>query len=154
MARATSRAATAMLRAAESGDCQSQVNLAVIHDNRRSAGALEGLSPQGLSPAVAAAAEHDAQSLRWWLRAASQGSAKAQAALALRYENGDGVVQDLVGALAWYLLAAPRLRGDEGERVEQARLRLSRRMEPADVARAARRAAQWRPQTEAVAASA
>jgi TPR repeat protein len=153
MARATTRAATAMLRAAESGDCQSQVNLAVIHDNRRSAGTLPDQLP-GHSLAVATVAEHDAQSLRWWLRAANQGSPKAQAALALRYERGDGVAQDLVAALAWYRLAAPRLHGDEGDRVEQARLRLSRRMEPVDVARAERRAALWRPQREAVAASA
>jgi TPR repeat protein len=149
MARASSSAASMMLRAAESGDCQSQVNLAVIHDNRRHAGVL----PE-LSPAASASAEHDAQSLRWWLRAANQGSAKAQAALALRYESGDGVAQDLVVALTWYRLAAPRLRGDEADRVKQAHLRLARRMEPADVGRAERRAALWLPQREAAEASA
>jgi len=138
-----------MLRAAESGDCQSQVNLAVIHDNSRHADAQPVLSP-----AAAVAAAHDAQALRWWLRAANQGSAKAQAALALRYESGDGVAQDLIEALTWYRLAAPRLRGDEAERVDQARLRLSRRMEPADVGRAERRAALWLPQREAAEASA
>ncbi len=149
MARPTIRTATAMLRAAESGDCQSQVNLAVIHDNRRHAEVMPGLS----APGAAAAAEHDAQSLRWWLRAAGQGAAKAQAALALRYEKGDGVALDLVAALTWYQLAAPRLHGDEADRVELARRHLSRRMEPADVARADRRAASWRPVHE-VAASA
>ena len=138
-----------MLRAAESGDCQSQVNLAVIHDNSRHAGTLPGPSPSAL-----AAAAHDAQALHWWLRAANQGSAKAQTALALRYESGDGVAQDLVMALTWYRLAAPRLRGDESERVGQACLRLSRRMEPADVGRAERRAALWLPQREAVEAPA
>jgi len=148
MARATRRAASTMLHAAESGDCQSQVNLALIHDNSRDAG-----TPAGLPVDVSSAAAHDAQALHWWLRAANQGSAKAQTALALRYESGDGVAQDLVTALTWYRLAAPRLRGDEADRVEQARLRLSRRMEPADVGLAERRAALWLPQREAIAAA-
>ena len=138
-----------MLHAAESGDCQSQVNLALIHDNSRDAAA-----PAGLPADTSSAAVHDAQALRWWLRAANQGSAKAQTALALRYESGDGVALDLVKALTWFRLAAPRLHGDEADRVEQARLRLSRRMEPGDVERAERRAALWLPQREAVEASA
>ena len=144
MVRTTIRAATAMLRAAEGGELQSQVNLAVMHDNRRRAA--------GGVPANAVASEHGAQSLRWWSRAANQGSAQAQAALALRYESGDGVARDLVAALAWYLLAAPRLRGEDADRVALTSRRLSRLMDPTDVERAERRAALWRPQRETAAA--
>ena len=130
-----------MHRAAEVGDRQSQINLAVMHDNRRRfAGSL---------PGNAAAAEHSAQSLKWWTRAANQGSAQAQAALALRYASGDGVARDLVAALTWYVLAAPHLRGEDADQAVQTRRRLSRVMDPADVLRAERRAAQWTPQPEA-----
>ena len=130
-----------MHRAAEGGDRQSQINLAVMHDNRRRfAGSL---------PANATAAELGAESLKWWTRAANQGSAQAQAALALRYASGDGVARDLIAALAWYLLAAPHLRGEDAERAVQTGRRLSRAMDPADVQHAERRAAQWTPQPEA-----
>jgi TPR repeat protein len=144
MALRNAHAATAMLRAAERGDRQAQINLAVMHDNRRRAA--------GPVPAHAVATEHGAQALKWWLRAANQGSAQAQEALAERYATGDGVERDLVAALAWYLLASPNLRGDDADRAVRTRRRLARLMAAADVQRAERRAAAWRPQREAAAA--
>ena len=54
--------------------------------------------------------------------------------------------RDLVTALAWYVLAAPHLRGEDADQAVQTRRRLSRVMDPADVMRAERRAAQWTPQ--------
>jgi hypothetical protein len=136
----------AVLRAAECGDCQSQVNLAIMHDSRRG-----GI---GLVPANAVAGEHGAQSLKWWMRAANQGSAKAQAALGLRYESGDGLTRNLVTALTWYVLAAPGLRGEDAERVARTRRRLSQVMAAADVQRAETLARAWNPQPEAAAAAA
>ena len=132
-----------MLRAAERGDPRSQTNLAIMHEARRRA--------TGSIPANAIEAEHNAQSLKWWRRAANQGSAQAQAALALRYASGDGVDRDLVAALAWYLLAAPRLRGPDAAQVVQTRRRLLQLMAPADVLRAEQRAAFWTPQRESAA---
>ncbi len=144
MAQANTRAATAMLRAAEGGDRQAQVNLAVMHDNRRRAA--------GPIASHATATEHGVQALKWWMRAANQGSPQAQAVLALRYATGDGVARDLVAALAWVLLASPHLRGDDADQAVQTRRRLARLMDPADVQRAERRAAAWRPQRETAAA--
>jgi hypothetical protein len=112
-----------------------------MHDNRRRF--------TGSLPGNAALADHGAQSLKWWTRAANQGSAQAQATLALRYASGDGVARDLVTALAWYVLAAPHLRGEDADQAVQTRRHLSRLMDPADVLRAERRAALWRPRREA-----
>ena len=50
---------------------------------------------------------------------------------------------------AWYLLAAPHLRGEDADRAVQTGRRLSRLMDPADVLHAERRAKLWTPQPEA-----
>lgn len=137
----------AMLRAAEGGDCLSQVNVAVLHENLRSlsTGSVAALDPKDI-------AVHDAQSLHWWGRAAAQGSPKAQAALAGRFEIGDGVPQDLVKALAWYLIAERHLRGDEVDRTRMTRRRLARRMDSGAVRRAEHRAQSWTARSESAGA--
>jgi len=48
---------------------------------------------------------------------AEQGDAKAQFALAMKYDEGDGVRQDLVEAMRWYLKAA-----EQGLAIAQVRL--------------------------------
>ena len=72
-------AAAGIRRSAECGDPQAQVNLAILHENRRRAA--------GPAPSHAGAIEHGAQALKWWLRAANQGSAQAQAALAVEADQ-------------------------------------------------------------------
>jgi len=141
MTQRRARGATPLHRAAEGGNRQAQVNLAVMYDNRRRAA--------GPVPAHATAVEHAAQALKWWVRAANQGSAQAQVALALRYASGDGVARDPVEALVWFLLAAPHVRGDGADQLAQTHRRLARLMDPADVQRAEWRAAAWQPQLEA-----
>ncbi len=136
----------AMLRAAEGGDCLSQVNVAVLHENLRNVASGSDMTRNSMDVAV-----HSAQSLHWWGRAAAQGSPKAQAMLAGRLESGDGVPQDLVMALTWYLIAEPRLRGDEIDRTRATRRRLARRMDAAAVRRAEKDAQSWTAQIEAVA---
>ncbi len=136
----------AMLRAAEGGDCLSQVNVAVLHENLRNLATGSTTARDTKDIAV-----HDAQSLHWWGRAAAQGSPKAQAMLAGRLEVGDGVPQDLVKALTWYLIAEPRLRGDEIDRTRLTRRKLARRMDAAAVRRAEQRAQSWTAQSEVAA---
>ena len=50
--------------------------------------------------------QDNAEALRWFRRAASQGQAHAQHMLGLKYLAGDGVPQDDVQAYAWLSLAA------------------------------------------------
>ncbi|MCD8237521.1 MAG: sel1 repeat family protein, partial [Prevotellaceae bacterium] len=42
----------------------------------------------------------------WYAKAAEQGNAKAQNALGVCYEKGQGVVQDFIKAAEWYAKAA------------------------------------------------
>ena len=46
--------------------------------------------------------EDKAKALKWWLKAAEQGYAKAQVGLGELYYRGDGVPQDYAEAVKWY----------------------------------------------------
>jgi hypothetical protein len=48
------------------------------------------------------------EAVKWYRRAADQGYAKAQFALAEMYKNGDGVAKDMRQAARWYRRAADR----------------------------------------------
>lgn len=48
----------------------------------------------------------EAEAVRWFRKAAEQGTAGAQHNLGFMYENGYGVKKDKVEAVRWYLLAA------------------------------------------------
>ena len=50
--------------------------------------------------------EDDAEAVRWYLKAAEQGHAFAQASLGLMYAMGQGVPEDYIQAYAWFSLAA------------------------------------------------
>ena len=45
--------------------------------------------------------QDDMEAVRWYLQAASQGDARAQANLGIMYANGRGVEQDRVEARRW-----------------------------------------------------
>jgi hypothetical protein len=145
IARKSDAAMDVMLDNAEAGDVLSQTNLATIHDNQR---LIAGCPELSRGSQAAAAARHQQEALKWWLRAANQGSAKAQATLALRCQNGDGVGRDPVQALMWYLLSEPRLHGSEAERARKERLQLARTIAPSEVRDAEHRAALWEPRPE------
>jgi hypothetical protein len=46
------------------------------------------------------------EAYRWYRKAADQGYARAQFALGLRYDTGQGVARDFGAAYTWYLEAA------------------------------------------------
>jgi TPR repeat protein len=128
-----------MLHSAEAGDVLSQTNLATIHENHRR------MASSDLSQDNEAAAFHQQEALKWWRRAANQGSGKAQASLALYFASQG---QDPVQALMWYLVSERRLHGDEVDRAQKERLQLARLMNPSDVREAERRAVLWQPHPE------
>lgn len=59
------------------------------------------------------------------------------------YGGGDGVPQDFVQALKWYILAQAQI----GDVVVKYRDKIMAKMTPAQIAEAERLAREWRPQT-------
>ncbi len=114
-------------RAAERGHAGAQVNLGRLHRAGRGV------------------ARNDAEAVRWYRRAAGQGHPFAQFNLALMHRSGEGVEQDDAAAHLWYTLAAARLTGAARARAVEGRAAVERRMRPAEIAEAERRAREWRP---------
>jgi TPR repeat protein len=74
-------------------------------------------------------------------QAADQGYSKAQGNLGILYAQGEGVAQDSVQAYVWLTLAASG--GDPA--MLQDRDLVARKMTPAQLADAQKRAAEWQP---------
>ena len=73
----------------------------------------------------------------------AQGNASAQSNLGLMYENGEGVPQDYVEAHKWRNLAASRAVATNREQYAEARDALAKKMTPAQIAEAQKRATAW-----------
>ena len=116
------QAAAWFLKAAEHGDAKAQIALGYA--------CAKG---QGVP-------QDDAQALAWYRKAADQGDPDAQSNLGAMYADGVGVSQDYVEALKWTDLAAVRAPGDTQKVFAD---RLARKMTPAQVAEAHRRAQAW-----------
>ena len=117
-------------KAAEQGNSLAQVNLAWMYYNG-----------QGVAQDYAAAAE-------WYRKAADQGLTLAQLSLAAMYDDGLGVPEDAVQAHKWYNLAAARFPATQTEERNKAlagRVRVSSKMNPAQVTEAQRLARVWKP---------
>jgi uncharacterized protein len=71
------------------GDARAQFNLGVMYAN-----------------GIGGVAKDDREAVFWWLKAAEQGHAKAQATLGNRYSEGVGVAKDEQQAIFWYRKAA------------------------------------------------
>ncbi len=89
-------------------------------------------------------AQDDVKAARWYRRAAEQGVAEAQSALGDAYHIGRGVMQNYIHAHMWFDLAAAR--GDET--AAENRDIVARRMTPAQIAEAQRRARAWRTKAQ------
>ena len=77
-----------------------------------------------------------AEAVKLYRKAAEQGNASAQFILGNMYSNGEGVPQDYVTAYMWYDLA-----GSTGNKLGvEYRDKIAKRMTPADVSEAQRRA--------------
>ena len=112
---------------AEQGNAVAQSNLGLLYQNGRGV-------PQDY-----------VQARQWFEKAAVQRDAKAQHSLGLLYAKGQGVSQDFVQAYMWYSLAIAN--GEkEGAIIRDA---LVKRMTPAQIAEAQKRAREWKPKTNA-----
>jgi uncharacterized protein len=85
-----------------------------------------------------------AEAVKWYRRAADQGSMAAQWLLAQMYEDGYGVEQDYVQAHMWFNLSAAQ--GFEG--AAAARAALERKMTRAQIAEAQKLARGRKPKSE------
>lgn len=114
--------------AAIKGDSEAQRKLGHIH-----------LSGQGVTP-------NDREAVRWFRASAEAGNPQAQLELGYMLAVGRGVIQDYVESYKWYTLGIARKdAGEERDRAVNTREELQRRMTPAHVAEAQRRARAWRP---------
>jgi len=114
------------LREADQGDAAAQYEMGV-----RIAG-----SPESAPDYTRAAG--------WFHRAADQGHAGAQAALAFMYHRGQGVTPSDIEAVKWLSLAAASQNAPEHEAYAVWREWIARQMTPADVAEGDRLARAWR----------
>jgi TPR repeat protein len=121
-------------KAAEQGFGFAQFNLASMYANGRGV-------PQD-----------DGEQAKWTRRAADQGHLYAQRALGGLYALGRGVPQDYVEAHKWFNLAASgsTLSSNRDNRDKSIKMRdlVAKRMTPAQIAEAQRRAAEWKPKLE------
>lgn len=140
--------------AAEAGHKGAQVALGTLYvDNepdqlaKASAGSTAGSSGEAGHAIVAeprtvsqAAAQPDPEkAVKWYKKAAKNGSPAGQAALGEAYRIGMGVEQNDVAAYMWYTLAA-----DQGSRAAaDAREIVAERMKPKQIAKAEAKARDW-----------
>lgn len=116
------QAAAWFLKAAEHGDAMAQIALGYAY-----------AKGQGVS-------QDDVQAVAWYRKAAEQGYADAQSNLGVMYADGVGVPQDYIEALKWTNLAAVRASGDTQKVFAD---RLAKKMTPAQIAEAQKRAQEW-----------
>ena len=113
-------------KAADQGDPRAQSNLGFAY-----------ASGQGVTRDLAQAAA-------WYRKAAEQGHATSQFDLGAMYASGQGVLKDYVEAHKWVNLAASRA-ATADDRAQFARTRddLAKRLTPADLDEARKRARDW-----------
>jgi len=82
-----------------------------------------------------------AEAVKWFRKAADQGDVLAQSRLAVAYWKGEGVPQSYVSAHMWFNLSA----AGGGQDAVKNRDNVARRMTPAQIAEAQKRASEWKP---------
>ena len=85
-----------------------------------------------------------AEAVKWFRKAADQGSARAQLHLASKYLYGQGVPQDYVLAHMWFNLSAAQ----GNPPAASSRDRLATRMTSTQIADAQKLAREWNPKPE------
>ncbi len=80
---------------------------------------------------------------KWFKKAAEQGYAPAQFELGVRYEYGEGVLQDFVLAHMWYNISASK----GYSKARAALSELTQKMTPGSIAKAQDMARNWKPTT-------
>jgi TPR repeat protein len=117
-------------KAADKGNVRAQSNLGVMY-------AVGHGVPQD-----------DREALKWWRKAADQGNARAQHNVAVMYADGQGTRQDLVQAYMWFQLAAMAYPpGADRDDAVSNRNDVAGQMTAAEVAKAKKLAAEWKPKS-------
>jgi TPR repeat protein len=105
-----------------------------------SSGETDAITAEPRSKSQAASEPDPQAAVKWYKKAAKNGSAAGQAALGEAYRLGLGVEQDEVSAYMWYTLAA-----DQGSRAAaDAREIVASRMEPKQIEKAEAKARDWK----------
>ncbi|MBW1719856.1 MAG: sel1 repeat family protein [Deltaproteobacteria bacterium] len=81
------------------------------------------------------------EAVKWFKKAAEQGYAPAQFELGVRYEYGEGVLQDFVFAHMWYNISASKGYGKARSFLSE----LTQKMTPVSIAKAQDMARDWKP---------
>jgi hypothetical protein len=108
-------------KAAEQGDTEAQLNLAVMY--KYGTGVNEDSS----------------QAVFWYKKAAEQGNTKAQLNLAVMYASGEGILENFVLAYKWANLAGAR--GNENAR--EMKNEVKKRMTRTQIAEAQQLSLEW-----------
>jgi TPR repeat protein len=117
-------------KAADKGNVRAQSNLGVMY-------ALGQGVPQD-----------DREALKWWRKAADQGDARAQHNVAVMYADGQGTTQDLALAYMWFQLAAMAYPpGADRDDAVSSREDVANQMTAAEIAKAKKMIAAWKPKT-------
>ena len=86
-------------------------------------------------------AKDASEAVKWFRKAAEQGSAKAQCNLGVCYANGEGVTKDYVEAYKWLSLASAQ----GNENAKAAKSSLAQQMTPEQIAKGFRLARDFKP---------
>jgi TPR repeat protein len=144
---------------AERGDAAAQYNLGLLYDNGQKvrqdyvqarqwyekSAAQENVDAQFMLGEIYRSGRGVPQDYvtarHWYEKAALQGDPQAQNKLGISFELGVGGLRDYVQALMWYTLAATA--GDK--KGTEFRDRLTKRMNPAEIAEAKKLTREWKP---------
>ena len=124
-----------LIAAAEGGDPHAQFNLGILYDSRfdDSGRPVEG---------------NRADALKWLLRAAQQGLARAQNRLAELYEQGPEAARNCVKTAFWFHVAKANLSGAYRQAAQSGYDRILARMTPPQIAKVERAVQTWKPTPE------
>jgi len=124
-----------LIAAAEGGDPHAQFNLGVLYDSRfdDSGRPVEG---------------NRAEALKWLLRSAQQGLARAQNRLAELYEQGPEASRNCVKTAFWFHVAKANLNGAYRQAAQSGYDRVLARMTPPQIAKVERAVQTWKPTQE------
>jgi hypothetical protein len=152
-----------LLKAAEQGDIQSQMDLAAFYIfgvgvEKNSLEALKWYrraADQGNANAQFMVGlmydqgtdipQDYIEAAKCYCKAAEQGNAPAQSNLGWMYADGKGVTQDYVQAHMWFNLSAAGSKGKEYEEAAKYRDVVAEKMTPQQIAEAQRLATEWKP---------
>jgi uncharacterized protein len=130
-----------LIAAAAAGNPEAQFNFGVMYDNRidDQGNAHSPIDDNGYS-----VSRNRAEAMRWLLRAAEQGLARAQMRLAELYAEEADDPEANIKACKWFILARANLSGVRLQRAQAGYEQICARMTSDEVNAAHRRARRWK----------